>query len=301
MTQKEIIKAIEVAIDDSIKKIQSVIPKQERAIFEKVSLIVKDLDIKNGKIEQSVKNLRTIGKVKAEIEQIVNSKEWKDEVKDYLKGFDEVAKLQNEYFKTIESKYTPPKLLAELKQQSIGATMNSLMEAGIGLNVTEQIQTILRQNITTGGSYLEFTEALRESITSNKSGKGVLDRYVKQITTDALNQFSRQYSTLVADSLGLEWFIYSGAIIETSRTFCKALIKKKYVHRSELPRVIVGDFKEFKDMDGKINEKTDLPEGMIAGTNVANFSTYAGGWQCNHQIHPVNALAVPATLRAKYS
>jgi hypothetical protein len=302
LTQAEIIKEISRVIDEAVGQIQSKIPVHQKAIFDRVMLLAKELETDSkGNIRISTKNLRTIGSIRMEIERIVNSPEWKREVSEFARAFDKVADLQHKYFRTIESKYSPTKLLDEIKKQSVNYALQSLGEAGIGIGVTDKIQNILRQNITTGGSYTELVNVLRESLTDTKAGVGVLDRYVKQITTDSLNQFSRQYSTAISSDLKMDWYMYVGAIIDTSRDFCKALVKKKYFHRSEIPQIINGNFTEFKQIKGKINEKTELPEGMIAGTNSANFFVYAGGYQCNHQIHPVSDLVVPVGLRAKFT
>ena len=49
-----------------------------------------------------------------------------------------------------------------------------------------------------------------------------------------------------------------------------------------------------------VNERTDLPDGMIEGTNKETFFINRGGWQCGHQIFPVPLAAVPADIRAKF-
>lgn len=296
-TQQQIINNIITTIEQSVEKINASVPAQQQRIFKEISLLLKDLDLRGDTIQQTAKNLRIIGKAKSKLDEIVNSDKWQKSVSEYLKSFDEITKLQNQYFATLAKDYKPNALLGEIKNQSIDATLNSLTEAGISASVTEKIQDILRLNITTGASYTQMSNQLRDFITTNETGAGALERYTKQITTDALNQYSAQYTNAVTNDLGLEWFQYTGALIETSRTFCVALIKKKYVHKSELASIIRGDFKEFEDADGKINPKTKLPEGMVAGTNVSNFHVYRGGYQCGHQLMAVAEIGVPVNIR----
>jgi hypothetical protein len=142
---------------------------------------------------------------------------------------------------------------------------------------------------------------MRDFLLTNETGAGALEKYTKQITTDALNQYAAQYTNAVTNDLGLEWFMYTGSIIDTSRPLCKALIKKKYIHKSELPDIILGKFKEFDEEGGKINPKTKLPEGMIPGTNASNFHIYRGGYQCGHQLIPIDASSVPEHIRLRFS
>jgi len=295
--QQELIKSIIESIDSAVDVFSKKVPKHQQRILDDISLLLKDLDLRGDSIQQNAKNLKAIGAIKGKLEQIINSDAWMGDVKEYLKSFNEVTKLQNQYFSSLKSEFKPTPLLTEIKKQSLDSTFDSLTERGINSVITDKVQDILRKAITSGSSYTQTMKQLREYVVTNKSGAGALERYTKQITTDALNQYSAQYTNAVTNDLGLDWFMYTGALIDTSRTFCQALIKKKYIHKSELPAIILGKFKEFEDMDGEINPKTDLPQGMIAGTNVANFHIYRGGYQCGHQMIPVDEGSVPEQIR----
>lgn len=298
--QQELIKKIIESIDSAVDGFGKKVPGHQQRIVDELALLLKDLELSGDSIKQSAKNLAAIAKIKGKLEQIVNSDEWLGDVKKYLQSFNEVTKLQNQYFGTLRSEFKPTPLLNEIKKQSLDATFNSLTAEGINPTITSKVQDILRKAITSGSSYTQTMKQLNEFVSTNKSGVGVLERYTKQITTDALNQYSAQYTNAVTNDLGLDWFMYTGALIDSSRTFCKALIKKKYIHKSELADIILGNFKEFEDMDGEINPKTDLPQGMIAGTNVANFHIYRGGYQCGHQMIPVDEGSVPVAIKKKF-
>lgn len=293
----DIIKNLISTIDGSINSFNSAIPKVQRDILAEVELLVKKLDLKSDSIQASAKNLRIIGELKNKINKILRSPEYKDLVKEFAKSFSEISKLQNEYFRTLEKQYKPPKLLGTLQSQSVDATIRSLVEGGVEVNIGSKIVEILRQNITGGAKYTDMVERLREYLTTTKAGDGALERYAKQITTDALNQYSAQYLNVVSNDLGLQWYRYTGAEIETSRPFCKACLDKEYIHQSEIPRLLKGDFPEFKKEGGEINSKTKLPQGMIAGTNPENFHVYRGGWNCGHQLVPVTEDRVPKIIR----
>lgn len=297
--QQTIINQLIDTIQNDIDEFQASVPKHQQRVFDEISLLLKELELNGDSIKQSVANLRKIGSIKTKLEAIVNSDEWLKDVGKYLKSFDKVSSLQNQYFGTIEKDFKPSPLLKEIRKQSLDATFDSLTENGINVTITTKVQDILRQNITSGSSYIQTMKQLREYLLTNESGVGAFERYTKQITTDALNQYSAQYTNAVTNDLGLKWFMYTGALVENSRIFCQALIKKKYIHVSELPNIILGKFKEYDDMEGLINPKTKLPVGMIAGTNAANFHVYRGGYQCGHQLIPVDVLVVPEVIRAR--
>lgn len=296
-TKEQLIKRITELMDEAVEGFNKNLPAHQRRMMEEIELLLKKLDLHGNNIKQTAGNLRTIAAIKSKLDQIISSPEYKQDVSQYLKAFNEVTKLQNEYFGKLSRQFKPTPLLKEIRTQSMDAAYESLMGAGINSRVSEPIMAMMRQNASNGGSYTGLVQQLRDYVTQNETGAGALQRYAKQITTDALNQYSAQYLDAVTNDLGLEWFMYTGALIETSRPFCKALIAKKYVHKSELPAIIKGDFKEFEEEEGVINPKTDLPEGMVPGTNVANFKVYRGGYNCNHQLVPVDEIAVPYNVR----
>lgn len=288
-------------ISDSVEEFNKSIPAVQKSILNEIELLLKDIDTKNGSITANAKNVRLIAQIKQRIEKLIlKNKKYKKNLTKYLESFNDITKLQNEYFEEISKEYKPPKLLAAIREEAISATYDSLTKAGISANISEPIQDILRVNITSGAKYSDMLKTVREFIAGNPEKVGALSKYAKQITTDSLNQYAAQQSDLVTNDLDLQWFEYTGALIETSRPFCDALHKKRYVHKSELPKIVEGDFKEFKDIDGKIYDKTGLPEGMIEGTNATNFKVYRGGWNCGHQLVPVSEIAVPKELRAKF-
>lgn len=300
-TPQATIKDLVKVIHDAVDKFNSAIPEIQKTISAEIELLVKDLEIKDGKILPSAKNIRTIGAIKAKIESIIVNPKWKKKLGDFKGSFDEVTKLQNTYFTQIAAgKFKNTSVLKELRKQSVDATMESLSKAGISQAVAKPIQDILRVNITSGARYSDLTKQLRDFITTNGTGAGKLERYVKQITTDSLNQYSRNYTKVVTDDLGLDWFMYTGAEIETSRPFCQAMLEKKYFHRDEIPKLLEGDFPEFEKNEGEINPSTDLPYGMVKGTTVENFITYAGGYNCGHSIVPVHESVVPENVKRKF-
>jgi len=274
-------------------------------IYKELSTLLKELETSGDKIKPSVKNIALIGKIKAKIEAIIRSDAYNKSVKDLLGALDEISTVQTEYFASINKGFEPSKAVLELKSQAIDETLSSLKGAGITANITEKIQSILRTNVTTGSSYVELMKQMREYLVSNESGQGALERYTKQITTDTLNQYAAQYNTLVSNDLGLKWYRYTGALIETSRAFCEACKKKQFIYVKELPDVIKGDFPEFDAVGGKIDSRTGLPGGMIPNTNESNFRVYRGGYNCGHQAIPVSESIVPFNIRvavySKYS
>lgn len=292
-TINEILKVI----DKSVIDFNESIPKVQQQLFDDITELASKLDTRNGRIQASAKNIRLIGQIKSRFERLITkNKAYKQRVKTFTEAFDEVSKLQNQFFAETVKEYSSPKTLEAIRQESVQATIENLNS--VSRRIAEPIRDILRTNITSGAKFTDLTKGLREFLLDTKTGEGQLVKHVKQITTDALNQYARTNLETITNDLGLEWFSYVGAIIDTSRPFCVAMHEKKYFHKSEIPKLLKGDFEEF---DGTIDKKTGLPSGMIEGTNENNFLINLGGWNCNHQAIPVNELAVPASVKKSFA
>lgn len=297
MTNAELIKTINDTVDTAIEKMNSGIPGIQQDIFDEIQRLAKDLDYKNGKATVSVKNIRIMGSITRRLRRIILSTSYQKDAAEYLKAFNTVTSLQNQYLASVTNEFTIGPVLKQIKSQAIADTAISLTQEGLTAGVINKLRDILRINITTGGTFKQLMEQVRAASLDTDAGQGILNRYVKTITTDALNQYSRNYLQTATASTGLEWYQYTGSLLTTSRSFCVAMVKKRFFNVKEIPKLLAGDFKEFKDINGTINTKTGLPDGMIEGTNVSNFITLLGGYGCGHRAIPVDESLVPLSIR----
>jgi hypothetical protein len=288
------------SIDYALDNFNGKIPDIQKRMFKEITILVKELDTKSDRIVQSVENVRKLAKIQKKLSQLFESKEYVKSVTDFAKTFSTIQSLNNEYFNEINSKYKTSEFLSELRKQSVTDAVESLTGGGINSQITDGIKDKIFDAIKSGSSYNNLLESIRVEINGDKTSLGKLERYARQITTDSLNQYNAAYQENATADLGLEWFMYNGALMDTSRDFCIACVKKKYIHKSEFSDLIKGNFKEFKDIDGKISQKTKLPYGMIDGTNSTNLIVRRGGYGCNHKMIPVAKEVVPKELRAKY-
>jgi hypothetical protein len=285
-------------INNSIDKMNKRVPSIQKDIYDSLQEDLRNLELQDGRIKASVKNLSLINSIKNKLNKIILTDVYKSEVKDFAKSFNEITALQNNYWRGIEKQFKPKPLLQAIKEQAITDTVSKLTEAGIGANIAEPIADILRTNITTGGSYKDLTNQLRESLVNTQT-PGTMEKYVGQITTDAVNQYSNQYTQIVSNDLGYEWFKYDNTDIVTTRPFCDAMTDRPYFHISEVPALLRAEGLTYiNKKTGQrepvmIYEKTGLPSGMIPGTDASNFFIRRGGYRCGHSIRPVNERQVP--------
>lgn len=143
-------------IDGSIEKMNKGIPSIQRGIYDSLLEDLAKLDLNNGQIKTTVKNLSLINSIKNKLNRIILTDNYIADVKAFAKSFNEITVLQNEYWKGIEKTFKPKPLLKAIREQAISDTVQKLTDAGIGANIAEPISDILRTNITTGGSYKAY-------------------------------------------------------------------------------------------------------------------------------------------------
>lgn len=289
-------------IETRINSFNERMPKVQEDAYKVILDIAGELETSNGRIKPTLKNVKLISKIKAELNKVIFDKEYEKELDKVVKTYSDITKLQNQYFTALTGKFTVPKVLAEIQNLAIEGVVDAMGQDAIGVNVVSPIRDILVKNVTTGGSRADFIEEVREYILDTERGDGKLVKYTKQIVTDSLNQYSANYTQIVSDDLGLEWYKYVGSNKDTTRPFCKALTAAKstcmpYIHRSQLDEIVEG---QICGEQVPIYDKTGLPHGMIPGTNAANFPINRGGYNCNHQLVPVSAAVVPKALRDQF-
>jgi hypothetical protein len=295
---EDLLSLIETRIDSFNEKM----PKVQRDAYNVILDLTGDLETSNGRIKATMKNVKLISKIKQQLSKVIFTKEYEEELDKIVKTYGEITKLQNQYFTAAIGKFTVPKVLAEVQQLAIEGVVDAMGLDAVGVNVISPVRDILVKNVTTGGSKAEFLDEVREYLLDTERGDGKLVKYTKQIVTDSLNQYSANYTQIVSDDLGLEWFKYVGSNKETTRPFCKALTDAKqtcmpFIHRSQLPEIVEG---QICGEQVPIYDKTGLPHGMIPGTNAVNFPINRGGYNCNHQLVPVSAALVPKALRDEF-
>lgn len=303
MTPDKIIQDLEDLIEARINAFNKSMPAVQRQAYKEVLNITAELDKNSdGTIKATVKNVRLIAKIKERLNAVILDGKYKRELDKLIRTYEDISKLQNAYFSATVNQFTVPAVLAELQKQTIQITIESLGDGGMNANVINPVRDILTKNITTGGKIGDFVEEVRAYLLTDNETEGKLVRYSKQITTDALNQYSRNYNKVISDDLGFEFYRYSGSLRETSREFCVKMIEAKkgcmpYFHVSQIPDLLRG---QICGEQIPIYKKTGLPNGMIKGTNPINFMVNAGGYSCNHQVIGVPDALVPKKLRDQF-
>ena len=145
----------------------------------------------SGNILTTTENLKLMRTLRGDVERSIITPQYKKDLNKFTRGFDDLKDINDKYYKAIASGTlnANKNVFNTVKNLSIDATRNSLLESGISSQIIAPVQNLLQKSITTGGSITDLSESLRTDILGNKEQLGKLERCTKQITTDSLNQF----------------------------------------------------------------------------------------------------------------
>lgn len=282
-------------IDDAVNNFNDQIPAIERQAMDRILVLSKELEVKNGTITNSAANLKKIGQLRSVLESAIINEKLASALQKFVDSFNVVAEIHRRYFGAMDPR-KPDEILKELQLQAKAAVINKLT-GEIDIRLIPAVEEILRTSITSGGTYQSLLRIMQDFIlgTSGLDGSyAKLSNLAVTITIDSLNTFSAQYSKQLTDSLNLQWRMYVGSNLTTTREWCEWMTKKKYVHVREYPEILKG---HILDHEVKIREKTKLWDGAKEGTNAANIEINRGGWKCGHQFLAVPEASVPLQIR----
>lgn len=187
-----------------------------------------------------------------------------DIAKTMIEGVEKVANFNGEYFRifTTDAKLLPiEKEVQETIKAWLGLTERGALEANGYLDTLIKDTTVknlikdfsLRTVIGQQG-WMESKRQLGEILTGNKEKEGAMKRYYRNYVYDTYSKVDRSTAEIFADKLKLNFAIYAGGLIKTSRSFCKARNGKVF-HKSEIlkfdPKVAKPpNYNPFTDLGG---------------------------------------------------
>jgi len=278
MAEKKTSRNIIRITEEAVKKFLSGVATTQKGILRRINGTLRKLEItSDGTIKPNAANIKLLRTIRADLNKIVVDNAYKKRVNSYLGNFDKIKRETDLLYTGVSGFNANKNVYKEILRSTVDLTKNSLLEAGINQNVINPITDILNQSITSGAQLAEMEETLRTVIIGDSSRLGNLERYTSQITRDALNQYSSNYNESISENLNMEWYFYSGTIIEDTRDYCKERAGK-YFHKKEVQ---------------------DVPSqwaGKIPGTNSSTIFTYRGGYNCRHIYLPVLINVVPRNV-----
>lgn len=275
---------ITAAIDKRQSSLGSSIASAERELFGRLlEEITSELTFKNGVIENSVNNYLVLIRLDRAFDSWVNEV-MNPVTKEYVKDLFSIAEMTGAYYEG----YAAEKLINDI------ATSNELLRAALGIdskgnlikgsiiadissvsNVRVEIKQIALLGINSGQTLKEFTKAIRDYVKGVEKGGGAVNRFFKSRQSgyayDLFNKVAEIKNEEFRNQLDLQYFIYSGDIIQDSRAFC---IKKA----GKVFAVIEADTEWPADPD-LIGKGSGIPYTPRIDR---------GRWNCRHRIRYIS-------------
>lgn len=279
MTPHELADKIEGLIVSSNSAYARKIVAVEGKLYDDLVNILRFVDTDSeGYIKQNAGNRQILRAAELQFDKTISGSGFQEAVETHLQAIPKIDALNEAYFESVSSAFKPNRVfISSLQNQAIETVNSFVLQDGLAAQVKLPLNQILNQNINTGGQFSGMLKQLRTFIEGNDDLDGRLTSYSRGILRDALFQYSRAYQQSVTADLKLEWYLYSGGLMDKSRPFC---IERagKYYHQKEIESWASLSWA------GKNNLTTE-----------SSIFILAGGHSCTHEIIPVHKSIVPAS------
>lgn len=282
MSPDELARQIEEIILAADARFAASMNRVQNTLYESLLVIVKSLEVdQDGYILQNTANRKILAEAEVKISEIFASSVYQNAVTSYVFTIPAVDALNQKYFTTIP-KFKENKLfLKSLQTQTIKTVEKYVLQDGLESQVISPLSQILNQNVNSGGKFSGFLQQIRDYIKGNGQVEGRAISYSRTFLRDSLFTYSRTYQQSVTNDLGLEFYLYSGGIMDSTRLFCQERTGKFFHHR-------------------EIEKWATLSwAGKKAGTTESSIFLFAGGWNCGHELIPVDVSIVPEDVFAR--
>lgn len=222
-----------------------------------------DVDEETGVIKNTLRNKRLLSNVDKIFSEYVKT----DGVviaKTMMDGISQLLDFNGKYFKNFATH-------AEL--QPIQPQVKSLVESWLGLKgngalegngylaktisdprILGELKQFALKAVVGQQGYKDTLQAVKTFIDGNKQSAGLLEKYHRNFVYDTYSQIDRAAAGVYSQKLGLDYAIYEGGLIKTSRKFCKDKNGKVFT-REEIamfkPKEAIPDnYNPFQDLGG---------------------------------------------------
>jgi hypothetical protein len=273
----------------------SKVAQSQKQIFNEIRLLLEQFERDDsGNLLTSERNILLMSEMRSKLREVMTRSEYLTAVKSYLSEFDKQADINEAVFaKTVQYEETAvaAAMVTASKRNAADLLLGGAIDSAFYTPVVDQIN----QAISTNAGFVETVKSLKlvvegGEVAGGAQVEGKLLRYAKQIASDAFALSDRSYTNEVAADLELEFYRYTGGLIEDSREFCIAR-NGKYYHEKEVMQWVDGGGSEESNPEPNVEW-----QGQYRGTNSSTIFMTCGGYNCKHTLMPVGIASVPVDV-----
>lgn len=253
----------------------------EKAIFSKVVQLIKSLDTEGGKLVQSDSNSSLVARLNGAIWKILANSTIGKKTSEFTGNFDKIDELNDKFYAALLQLDTVTVNSATAKKLVVDEITSALTtKPQLDANYRKQIRKVLFDAITLGQSISETTDQLRNLIKGTDTRDGLLTRYARQITNDALRAYDGRRNIEVQKKYKLDGFRYVGSLIDDSRDNCGELVNGS----GRFKDIALGRGMYRVEDIPRIVELAKGRKGWNDSTTASTFALFRGGYNCRHEI-----------------
>ena len=280
MSAEELAIIIEQLVLDADKRYALRVGRIQVGLYEELLTILKDLELQDGYIKQNAANRKILIEAGNKIQSTSSSQGYTSAVTNYVAIVPKIDLANIAYFNAVDEAFKPNRIYLKKIQQGVIETVNQyVLQDGLQSQVVQPLQQILSQNVNAGGRFSGFIKQVEQYVAGTPEVEGRVLNYTRTFIRDTLMTYSRTYQQAVTADLGLEFYFYSGGLMDTSRPFCVERVGQ-YFHKKEI--------EAWAELEWR---------GKKKDTTSTSIFLFAGGWNCGHQIIPVSTLIVPKEVQ----
>jgi len=281
-------------VNEKIERLESVpsefltvVEKSQLEAYKEVQKLVMEMDTENGILVISDKNTNIINSIEATIKNTVFNDEYSIGLTEYVRQFNVQAELTNKYFVELNVGFDKEASEVNTVLASQKNAINLLGEDSFTQSFITPLNQILFSNMSTGATMSDTIDTLQQFVLGSDDIDGKMVGQAKRIAYDIFAVADRNQTAAVANSLGLEFYLYQGGHVKDTRDFCEER-KGKYYHKKE-----IEGWGEGSKCCGLSWPQGGKWQGMNPQTNKSTIFVLAGGFNCKHAINPVSISSVP--------
>lgn len=274
-----------VLIDLLLGELQkTVLNVQEKLLSRFITEWVDDLDVdeETGTIKNTLRNKRLLANIDKIFIQYVE-KDGIEIAKVMMDGISQILDFNGKYFKNFATHAELAPLKPQVKsviESWLGLKGNGALEGNgylqktiSDVRVLKDLKDLAMRAVSGQQGYKATKEAVKAFIDGNKDTAGILEKYHRNFVYDTISQVDRATSSIYADKLGLNYAIYEGGLIKTSRKFCK-------------------------EHNGNVYTREEIAQFSPTEATPPNYNPFQdlGGYGCRHHLNWVSK-AVAVSIR----
>lgn len=246
-------------------------------IYNRLARILKDLELDSeGYIKQSAANRSVLNTAESALGELIPGASFVQAVSSTLGSINTINELNASYFSSISETFSENRnFIKSLQAQTIESIESTLLQDGLTAEITNPLVDILNRNVNSGGQFSGFLEEIRDFVKGNPNVDGRILSYSRTYLSETLFNYSRAYQESMTADLKLDWYMFSGGVMDKSREFC--------IERS-------GNYYHRKEIEKWPNLSW---QGKRQGTTKSSIFIFLGGYNCRHSLIPVSEKIVP--------